>query len=257
MPANCPVIDFMRKILSIVLPLIVVASAQSPPRFDVASIKELPPDTPLPTGISVRITATSITATANLGTLIRRAHAPLQRTRIIGVPAWATSILYELRAKTEIQSSQEEMKRMLRTLLSDRFGLKIHSEPREIDYLALVAIAGQSRLKPMNPDMEEPTPVNGVFHLRNLQAVADMLGSWMSTTVIDETHLAGDYDITLDLRHEDYRETGGHSPRGTDLLRAIGQAMARHIQQFGLKLEKRRGPLEILVIDQVLRPSEN
>ena len=146
---------------------------------------------------------------------------------------------------------------MLRKLLSDRFGLKIHSEPREMDYLALIATAGPNNLKTLNPDKEEHLPVNGVFRPRNLPSLADMLSSWLNTPVIDETQITGDYDITLDLRNEDYHEIGGHMPRGIDMARAVGQAMARHVQQLGFKLEKRKGPLEILVIDQVLRPTEN
>jgi uncharacterized protein (TIGR03435 family) len=92
-----------------------------------------------------------------------------------------------------------------------------------------------------------------------------MLGGFMGRSVVDQTGLTGDYDFTLDWAPDPgdrmvpkgipvdpgrEKELAASMPDGPSLFTAIQE-------QLGLKLESKRGPVEILVIDAVGHPSEN
>src|ERR1035438_2589030 len=96
------------------------------------------------------------------------------------------------------------------------------------------------------------------FEDRVPQGVADMLASWMNVPVADETGISGNFNMTVDVRHARSNEGREGSLRGADLVRAMGEMLAREVEgQLGLKLERRKGAVEFLVIDHVERPSEN
>jgi uncharacterized protein (TIGR03435 family) len=244
-------------LLSVFL-LVAAAHAQQPRGFDVASIKELPKAASLPRGgMTFQITPASVTATGTLGSFVIHAYS-LQSASLKGLPPWASSMFYDLKAKTDTSSSKEEILSMFRTLLADRFGLKTHQETRELNYLAITAGQARAKLKPRDPDAEEPEPVHEVFHLRSPQGVADMLSAWMNVPVVDKTGIFGDFNMTVDVRHANVRDFGDGPLKGPDLVRAMGEMLAHEVeQQLGLKLERRKGPMEVLVVDQALRPSEN
>ena len=212
-----------RALLAVFL-LVTLARAQVQRAFDVASIKESPKGV-IGESPGVRVTPTSLSARATLRVLVANAYS-LQNARIADTPAWATSLLYDLKAKTEIVRSKEDILSMLRTLLADRFNLKAHRELREVSYLVLVAGSAQAKLKALDPNAEEPKPVPEVFHPRNPQGVADMLASWMNVPVADETGIAGNFNMTVDVRHARSNEGREGSLRGADLVRAmeIGRA---------------------------------
>lgn len=95
----------------------------------------------------------------------------------------------------------------------------------------------------------------GQTHLSgNCMEVADLLGMVSSSSglpVIDETGLTG--KIIFDLR---YRSTAPAAPGSTDASSLPPLALALE-EQLGLKLESRRGPLDVLVIDSIQQPTEN
>jgi len=82
----------------------------------------------------------------------------------------------------------------------------------------------------------------------------------LSRTVVDKTGLSGNYAIHLTFTPQpppappdDPSPPGAGASvadAGPDIFSAIQE-------QFGLKLESARGPVEVLVIDHVERPSEN
>src|SRR5687768_1617301 len=66
---------------------------------------------------------------------------------MITPPTWAPNVFFDLKAKTESSSSEEELRLMLRALLAERFSLKTHWQTRELSYYALVEERNGPKLK--------------------------------------------------------------------------------------------------------------
>jgi uncharacterized protein (TIGR03435 family) len=88
-----------------------------------------------------------LTASAPLRLLMQNAYT-VQPFQIAGGPAWINSERYEIEAKADGNASRAEMFLMLRSLLEDRFQLKIHREIKELPVYALVAAKSGFKLPP-------------------------------------------------------------------------------------------------------------
>ncbi len=125
------------------------------PSFDVASVKASPRPEPNPFGFPVAATIRllpggRLTATqATLRDLIRRAY-DLQDVRIAGGPEWMGADRFDVVAAAEAGTpgGVEQLQHMLRTLLRERFTLRLHTETREIPVYHLVATRPDGRLGP-------------------------------------------------------------------------------------------------------------
>ena len=74
----------------------------------------------------------------------------------------------------------------------------------------------------------------------------------MNREVADDTGLVGSYDVTLEYDPYNYNDSL------TAKSDAVGPSLFTALQeQLGLKLDSRKGPVEVLVIDHAERPSEN
>jgi hypothetical protein len=110
------------------------------------------------------------------------------------------------------------------------------------------------------PDGESGTDIAGgtmVFRSYSMAKLADYLSARSADhPVTDATGLGGPFDFTVQL-------ADGESASPVDVKRALGQAnrdgtlAALVAEQLGLKLESRKGPVPILVIDHAEKPSEN
>lgn len=151
--------------------------------------------------------------------------------------------------------TRDDFRRMLQTLLADRFLLKAHFEKKPMPVYALVIAKGAPRLKLATDDQHE---IHGV-HGRNqfletdsitMPGLADYIsGSFMpDRPVIDRTGLSGTYK----LRIEATPEWRINDPRPGDL--SIFTAVQ---EQLGLKLEPTAAPLDVLVIDSAQKPTPN
>ena len=118
---------------------------------------------------------------------------------------------------------------------------------------------------------------NGRFRMTaNKQPIAglvDMLSNQLSRPVVDLTELKGNYDFTLDFAPEEggrlmggamppmahMPEGGGPGPGANASDPQAGPSIFTAVQeQLGLKLEPRKGPVDLLVIDRVEKtPTEN
>jgi len=148
---------------------------------------------------------------------------------------------------------------MLQNLLAERFQLKLHRSTKEVPVYALVVAKNGPKLKVSVEDPDAPKPrgtlwsggrkrfeVNG----RTMANLAHMLESDADRPVIDMTGLEGTYDIRLEFA--DTKSTfGSQDPQAPELFTAL-------TEQLGLRLESRRGPVVLLVVDSALRqPTEN
>jgi len=73
-----------------------------------------------------------------------------------------------------------------------------------------------------------------------ISTLANALSTMLRGPVVDQTGLEGNYDFTLTWE-------------GDDMYSAVPDAM----EKFGLKLEMKKVPTEVLVIDSVEQPSDN
>ncbi len=128
-------------------------AAQSTPatpdrtEFEVASIKPAASDA---TGRWIRMLSTHEFAARNhaLKTLIAAAY-DLSPQAISGGPAWVESAHFDIVAKTpgDVRPTLDQQMAMLRSLLSERFGLAFHRESKELRVYALTAAKGGPKLK--------------------------------------------------------------------------------------------------------------
>ena len=168
--------------------------------------------------------------------------------QITGGPGWVGSEEYDVVAKPQGEASGERILAMARSLLAERFNLRLHHESKEMPVFALVVAKGGPRLHP-TVGTGGPEVRGGRGRLIARKVTTGMIGSQLAgrvlgRAVIDRTGIAGEFDINLEW-------TPDESP---DLGPSIFTALQ---EQLGLKLEPTRAPVEVLVIDHVERPSAN
>jgi len=205
-----------------------------------------------------------------LKTLLAAAY-DLNPRAISGGPAWVDADHYDILAKTpgEARPNLNEQMAMLRTLLSERFRLTFHRERRELQVLALTVAKGGSKMKEstVSPDAPPAAPPLLAFVVmpqlirlpgRNVsmaELASVMQRAALDHPVLDRTGLTARYDFDLEFT-PDETVFGGALGRGADDAAKPGLFAALQ-QQLGLRLEATRGPVEMLIIDRVERPSAN
>jgi len=185
--------------------------------------------------------------------------------RIAG-PAWIKTARFDVDARTPGQVPQDRAMSMLRHLLAQRFGLKVHYEQREHPVYALVMARSDRRpgpqLTPQAIDcstLTAPPPIDSARPIcgnrggpgrltgggMSMQQFALHLASVAGRTVIDETGL-GPAGFDYDLRWS----PDPANLDGPSIFTAIEE-------QLGLKLVPKSGPIEVLVIDSISEPTPN
>jgi uncharacterized protein (TIGR03435 family) len=151
-------------------------------------------------------------------------------------------------------TSQAQMKQMLRGLLAERFRLQQHRETRDITSYALVV--GKGGPKFQHSVGEGRPSMNGkgtlVAQFATMKMLADFLSGPMGRPVQDATGLDGQYDFKFDLM----QYLPPNLPPGQE-PDVAGMVLNGLEEQLGLKLEARKIPMEVLVIDHAERPEAN
>ena len=193
----------------------------------------------------------------------------LRADQILYAPAWVDSEPFDILAEAPKQSSVEEMYLMMRNLIIERCHLKFHLENRETNIYALTVDAAGAKLQRHDaanggePWIEQATVAP--FHSKWTATAANMdiftgrLSRMMDRPVIDMTGLAGGYDFTLTYTADppsnlppDAKIKNGEpiDLSGPTIFQAVRQ-------QLGLRLEARKGPVPVMVIEHIERPSRN
>jgi len=259
----------MVKVAALFLILASLSHAQS---FEVASVKPAPSDAAwgyrfLPGGRAV-LTGFRLRDLILLGWR-------LEDFRVLGTKGWMDSERFNIEAKAEGNPDKEESRRMVQSLLADRFRLAFHRETRELPSYSLVAAKRGAHLAASRPNVCTPhddvssfpakpdAPDCGItMHLRTnptpllvleangvtLAWTARVLEALLASQVIDATGLGGTYDFRLEYGDE------GRAPGSEASAPSLSAALQ---EQLGLKLETRRGPVEVFVVDHAERPSAN
>ena len=238
------------------------AQTPAPPAFDVASVKALVGETHgaafdiTPNGVNFRSSA--------LGFLIRWAYGmhQYQNYETVGL-TWMEPglgcVWVSVVAKTDRPVPVDQLKLMLRTLLTERLKLSLHRETRDI--MVYVLSVGKDGPKLHESDTEldaEPNQRGNAFSEpldftgTSIKRLTETMSQFVTHLIVDETGLQGGYDFTLNVfKYQDYFVPDG---RAVDMGPAFNKAM----EPLGLKLELKRRPVEVLVIDHVEKaPVEN
>jgi uncharacterized protein (TIGR03435 family) len=213
-----------------------------------------------------------------------------------GIPTYRLSIPdsfktkhYDIVVKIPDGTSKEQFNAMLQNLLADRFGLRIHRQPREFSTYKLVIGSRGPKLQGTTLKADDPSKrptrvdpdgvlviagviggrtVNGRFLIAGgkitIGDLAKYLEMLMQSPVTDATGLTGEYDIRLQFSPEGLiltptilKALSNTSATGdaSDPAPNISQALE---QQLGLRLEKTKVLLDVIVVDHLDEvPSEN
>jgi uncharacterized protein (TIGR03435 family) len=237
---------------AIVLALVAAAQVQQPAarvEFEVVSVKPGDPNDPsssgrsTPGGMEMRNTT--------LNTLVRSAYG-LNEFQLAGGPKWAGSAKFNVVAKLPAGATQDQAPLMIQSMLADRFQLEFHRETRTLQEYALVASKGGPKLQEAaEEDKAHGGTSQGPRQIKarsaTLSDLARMLIGAVGAPVLDRTGIAGQYTIALQ-----FAPLLGGTPADENLPDIFAA-----VQQLGLKLEPIKGPVDLVVIDNAVMPSEN
>lgn len=256
--------------LAQLLPLALVAEE---PSFEVASIKRVLPveQSRQPIGLFTypggRIRATNYT----LRLLIHDAF-DVEMYQILGGPSWVDTERYAIEAKPPASSPSSkwipenfksppnaEMRLMLQNLLVTRFELIVHRESKPATVYALMVAKGGPKLREPKDRSLQPFVSFGrtgpfiagalsetlIGQNATLDQLAVRLSETLRQPVQNKTGIPGNFDFLIE-----YAANDSQMEKAPLLPRAIQD-------QVGLKLENQRGSIDVLVIDQAKKPSDN
>ncbi len=185
----------------------------------------------------------------------------IQPSEHSGGPSWIGTDRYDVVAKAEgnatgeRNTSDDQIKLMLQTLLADRFKLTLHRERKELS--AYVISLGKTPPKLFPPKDDETNSIQLApqavpdqktsYRIRftrfSLQQLCDIFARQMDSVIVNQTGLNGEYDFSLELTPDESRP----NPVDPTLL------MTAMREQLGLTLKSQKTPVDILVIDSAER----
>ena len=232
------------KNFGLILLLAAIAVAQVRPSFDVASVKPSADATNAYSGGHSgegKLTLNNV----SLRRCIRGAYG-IAEPQVIGGPRWVDDERWDISAKADHPAGDSEISLMFQSLLAERFKLAVHNETRDLRGYALVLAKGGLKVA----SSAEGTPyttssgrttvdVTGC----TLSEFAIRLSNSLGYPILDMTQTKGTYDIHLKWTPETNADSG------TTIFAVL--------QDIGLKLEARKVPTQVLVIDSVEHPAAN
>jgi uncharacterized protein (TIGR03435 family) len=171
---------------------------------------------------------------------------------------------YDISAKAEgdAELTRDQGRLILQAVLANRFQLKVHHETKEMPVYALVVGKNGPKLKESAPDATFGSnfEIGPLARMTNKKTPMSRLAEFLSTQadrpVVDETGLTGFYDFTLEWNFTDDQRAAGVGVRGDP--DSAGPSVFTAVQeQLGLRLEKTKAPIDVMVIDHAEKPSEN
>jgi uncharacterized protein (TIGR03435 family) len=236
----------------------------APPQFEVATVK--PSD---PANCCARTwnrdARRFFTQNTSLKWLIRWAYG-LNDKQIVGGPAWLDVDRFDVTGQIEGAKSptDPEWRVAMQKLLADRFQLQFHHDSRDMPAFVLTVVRGGEKLTKSDPEKDkEPVISIGGNVGQTMHAFArdvtlavflgDLQRIALDRPVVDRTGLTGTFDIDLNFTREE--------PEGLGMTELPDNAAPNLImalqQQLGLKLERVKAPVGVLVIDRAEPPSAN
>jgi uncharacterized protein (TIGR03435 family) len=185
----------------------------------------------------------------------------LRNYQVVG-PAWLSSDRFDIVAAADGPASNAELRAMLKTLLADRFQLRVHVEARELAAYRLIVTKNGPKLTPAATDQAGGYTLDGgsiAFRAISMSAFIEYLSRLraIDRPVVNGTGIDGLFDFELKLF-----ETRPDMPL-SELKRAFsewdqGTSIFTDLQeQLALKLQPEKDPFSVVIVDSVATPSEN
>ncbi len=250
--------------------------------FEAASVK------PAPASNNGRFSMSGGPGTSDPG-FLRYSNIPLKRVLILAFdakpwqiigPDWLNSLRFDISARVPEGTTKEQSVVMLRNLLTERFRMAVHREAKERSFYALVTEKNGPKLKSAAAETGDENSIatvkqnegkdgfpvltpgapglvietrGGSARVSGFQAdlskLADFLATQLGRPVLDQTGLGGTFDFVVYYAVQNAAANDGSPYPG------IFEALR---EQLGLRLEGRKGPVEMLMIDRVEKiPTEN
>jgi uncharacterized protein (TIGR03435 family) len=266
------------------------AAAQDKPpsvlKFEVASIRPAAPGGPPISGTTInanRLRGSNVTL---LG-LIRSVYfgeGLISTEQYVGGPDWIRTDRWDINAVAVAGTTptRAQFNEMLRDLLVDRFKVRVGRERRELPVFALLVARDDRRLgpkltsvtvdcatyknaferlqtprpepgKPLQPTTCDTLISSGPDGTRvasravEMPELARILTSYFSSPVLDRTGLSGPYDFEFNFVNDPLRAP---NTDGVTLETALRE-------QLGLRVERQRAPVDVLVIESAERPTQD
>ena len=243
---------------SVFAPYIAVAQSAAA-QFEVASVKPVNsgPQGVWNEGSHERVRMLNMT----LKSIVAQAYG-VKAHDVFG-PAWISSESFEIIAKIAPETAKlpddqrwKEIQAMTQALLADRFQLEVHRETREMPVYILVPAQGGLKLGQIGPpskDWVHAQVGRGALEVKQMPIaqLLSILGGIVHREVLDESGIQGVFDIKLDWAPDD---VAANTTVGAAVKPSIFTALQ---EQAGLKLESRKVPMQVVVVDRAAQPSGN
>jgi uncharacterized protein (TIGR03435 family) len=197
-----------------------------------------------------------------LSLLVDGAYGIRLGSQISGMPGWAEVDKYDIAAKVNAETAErwkklsrkerlQEEQPMMRSVLAERCRFKAHEEMKELPVYDLVIAKGGLKMKESPPNeeaMEMMSDGQMTAHAQTAGTIASTFAGEDGRLIVDKTGL-GDrkFDFEIEWTPEDRSSADNSAP---SLLTAFEE-------QLGLKLVPAKGPVKVLIIDHMERPSPN
>jgi uncharacterized protein (TIGR03435 family) len=244
----------MRSVLGILLLTAGTVAHAAEPAFEIASVKA---GTPGPERIEVGPGSVTM-RNVRLPGCIRWAYS-VREDQVSG-PAWMNDVWFEITGKAAGPATPMELRTMMQTLLAERFKLTLHRQTKEMSALVMTVSKGGHKMKAVETE-GSPSFQTGKLNLTGsgalLSQLTDFLSKEIRFPIIDQTGLTGRFDYFLDINAyvtEEMKKEGNNGPP-PDAPTIVAMALQ---SQLGLKLDSKKAPVEILIIDTLDKtPTEN
>lgn len=226
-----------------------VSPAIAQARFEVASIRPSRPGAGPRDGRVVLSGDRFDAEAATIGDILDMLNG-WQLFRVVGGPAWLRTDRYDIHAKADAPIPSGEQKDAVMALLAERFHLSVHHETRDVSSMVLLVAKNPRTLKASSAG--EPHSMNfnnrgdPTFTASSMSTFANYLSQMWHQRVTDQTGLNGAFDFSLD--------PSAVAPQPGENW---GDLVREAVIAAGFKVEERKVPTDVTVVDRCDRPSEN
>jgi len=220
----------------------------TPLEFDVASVKRSQPAMGARVSASTKFSSGRFTC-SNLALHYLIAQAYRVQDYQVSGPDWMTTELYDVIATMPPATDADDVLLMLQRLLAERFRLTLHRETKELPVYGLIPGKNGPKLKQVDRSFSGGglnSPGHLILPSVNMEGLATILSRRMDRPVLDMTGMRGYFEVSLEWTPDGYRITPpvDGASAGTSIFTAIQE-------QSGLKLEARKAPIEMIIVDHV------